>query len=81
MNNDRLLLPGCGILKMEVDFQKPAVRLMNHVSSASGLDDTVDCMLDSSLDVIGEANIIPNDWNNSATALVAEKITTKEQDE
>ena len=43
---------------MEKSYLELVIRLMNRVSTASGLEDTVDCMLRNILDVIGGTDII-----------------------
>ena len=45
-------------LALDKSYLQLVINLMNRVSAASGLDDTVDCMLHNILDVVGGANII-----------------------
>ncbi|MBS1214172.1 MAG: multi-sensor signal transduction histidine kinase [Proteobacteria bacterium] len=45
-------------LAMEKSYLQLIIRLMSRISSASGLDDTVDNMMRSVVDVLGGANII-----------------------
>jgi len=45
-------------LALDKSYLQLVIRLMNRVSAASGLDDTVDCLLHNILDVVGGANII-----------------------
>jgi signal transduction histidine kinase len=44
-------------LAMEKSYLQLIINLMNSVSASSGLDDTVDCLLRSIIDVVGGANI------------------------
>ncbi len=49
-------------LAQEKSYLQLVIRLMNRVSSASGLEDTVDCMMRNILDVVGGENIILYYW-------------------
>lgn len=50
---------------MDKSYLQLVIRLMNRVSAASGLEDTVDSMLRNILDVMGGANIILYYWIDS----------------
>jgi len=49
-------------LAQEKSYLQLVMRLINRVSSASGLEDTVDCMMRNILDVVGGTNIVLYYW-------------------
>ena len=49
-------------LAQEKSYLQLVMRLINRVSTASGLEDTVDCIMGNILDVIGGVNIILYYW-------------------
>lgn len=49
-------------LAQEKSYLQLVMRLINRVSAASGLEDTVDCIMQNILDVIGGVNIILYYW-------------------
>lgn len=49
-------------LAREKSYLQLVIRLMNKVNAASGLEDTVDCMMRNILDVVGGANIVLYYW-------------------
>lgn len=52
-------------LAQEKSYLQLVIRLINRVSAASGLEDTVDCMMRNILDVVGGNNIILYYWIDS----------------
>lgn len=53
-------------LSQEKSYLQLVIRLMNRVSAASGVEDTVDCLMRNILDVVGGTNIILYYWIDSA---------------
>jgi len=49
-------------LAREKSYMQLVIRLMNRVSAASGLEDTIDCMLRNILDVVGGTDLVLYYW-------------------
>jgi signal transduction histidine kinase len=52
-------------LALEKSYMQLVMRMMNRVSAASGLEDTISCMLRNTLDVVGGTNLVLYYWIDS----------------